>query len=140
MTLSKRKPAPAPANVPAAKRPAAKKPAAPTARRAAPAAASKTAAKPTVSPAPSIAVKTPPAPRNSEKRIRTSFAMPESQIALLGELKKRCVGFGVNVKKGELLTAGLQWLKNLPETALEAAVLPSMRSDRQRETGKKRKK
>lgn len=140
MTLSKRKPAPAPANLPVAKRPAAKKPAAPTARRAAPTAASKTPAKPTVLPAPSIAVKTPPTPRKKEKRIRTSFALPESQIALLAELKQRCVGFGVNVKKGELLTAGLQWLKNLPETALEAAVLPSMRSERPGETRKKRKK
>lgn len=140
MTISKRKPAPTPAKVPAAKEPAARKSAAPTARRAAPAAATKTAVNCPVSPTPSIAAKVASTPRHNEKRIRTSFALPESQVALLGELKKRCLGFGVNVKKGELLTAGLQLLKNLPETALEAAVLPSMRLDRQLKVVKKRKK
>jgi hypothetical protein len=126
MTISKRKPAATPATVPAAKKPAAKTPVASRARRAAPAAASKVVVNSPVSPAPAIAAKSPPAPRHNEKRIRTSFALPESQVALLGELKKRCLGFGVNVKKGELMSAGLQLLKNLPETALEAAVLPSM--------------
>lgn len=135
MTISKRNPAPAKAA--AARKPAVKTPAAPTVRRAA--AASKTPAKPTVSPATLIAATPPATPRNKEKRIRTSFALPESQIALLAELKKHCLGFGVNVKKGELLTAGLQLLKNLPETALEAAVLPLMRSDRQPKVAKKRK-
>ena len=140
MTISKRNPAPTLAKVPAAKKPAAKKSAAPTARRAAPAAASKSPVTSPVPPAPSIAAQVPSTPRHIEKRIRTSFALPESQVALLGELKKRCLGFGVNVKKGELLTAGLQLLRNLPETALEAAVLPTMRADRQLKVAKKRKK
>lgn len=139
MTISKRNPAPAPAKVPAAKKPAAKKAAAPTVRRAT-AAASKAPAKPAVAPAPSTAATSPPMPRNDEKRIRTSFALPESQIALLGQLKKRCLDFGVNVKKGELLTAGLQLLNNLAETALEAVVLPSLRSNRRPKAAKKRKK
>lgn len=141
MTISKRTPAATPAKVPAAKKPAAKKPAAKLPRRTTLAAASKTV-KPAVppAPAPAKAAKTPPTPRNNEKRIRCSFALPESQIALLDELKRRCLGFGVSVKKGDLLTAGLQLLKNFPETALEQAVLPSMRSGRRLETGKKRKK
>lgn len=139
MTISKRKPAAAAATAPAAKKPAAKTPATSGARRAVPAAA-KTAVNSPVSPAPAVTAKKPPTARNKEKRIRTSFALPESQVALLGELKKRCLAFGVNVKKGELLTAGLQLLNDLPATALEAAVLPSMRSDRQLKEGKKRKK
>lgn len=140
MTISTRKHVATPAKAPAAKKAAAKKPAAPSARRAAPAVASRTAVKPAAPTAPPVAVKVPRVLKIDEKRIRTSFALPESQIALLNELKKRCLDFGVNVKKGELLTAGLQLLKNLPETALEAAVLPTMRADRQLKAAKKRKK
>lgn len=135
MTLSKRKPATAPDAVPAAE-----KPAAPAARRAAAVPASKTAAKPKVSPTQATAAKPPRKAEPKEKRIRSSYTLPESQIALLGELKKKCLAFGVNVKKGELLAAGLQLLKNLPESALEASVLPSIRSDRKPAVPKKRKK
>jgi hypothetical protein len=78
--------------------------------------------------------------QHDERRVRTSFALPESQVAALGELKKRCLGFGVNAKKGELLTAGLQVLQQLSDTALEAAVLPSLRSGRRPAREKKRKK
>jgi hypothetical protein len=132
MTISTRKPTATSPKTAAAKKPAAKKAAAPPLRR-----ASAAAANSPVTPVLPVEAKKP---MKIEKRIRTSFALPESQVALLGELKKRCLGFGVNVKKGELLTAGLQSLNNLTEAALEAAVLPSMRSDRQRKTGKKRKK
>jgi hypothetical protein len=132
MTISTRKPTATSPKTAAAKKPAAKKAAAPPLRR-----ASAAVANSPVTPVLPVEAKKPV---KIEKRIRTSFALPESQVALLGELKKRCLGFGVNVKKGELLTAGLQLLNNLTETALEAAVLPSMRSGRQRKTGKKRKK
>lgn len=82
-----------------------------------------------------------PAPAaKKEKRIRSSFTLPESQLDLLGELKKRCLVFGVKVKKGELLAAGLRLLADLPETALEAAVLPSVRVARPPRTPKKRDK
>lgn len=140
MTISTRKPARAPAPVSAAKKPAAKQPAAPTPRRRAPAAAAKKAVASPVSPAPEVAAKPASKRSRDEKRIRTSFALPESQVALLGELKKRFLGFGVNVKKGELLSAGLQLLTHLPESELEAAVLPSMRTERRLVTDKKRKK
>lgn len=140
MAVPKRNAVSTPAKVPAAKKPAAKKPAAASVRRPVAAAPSNKPAKRTVSPVTSIASTSSATPRSSEKRIRTSFALPESQIALLVELKKRCLSFGVDVKKGELMTAGLQLLNALPETALEAAVLPSMRSDRQRKVTKKRKK
>jgi hypothetical protein len=118
MTASTRKPAATPA--------------APARRR--------VAAKTVEKPATPIATPTAPTRKQHEKRIRTSFALPESQIVLLIELKKRCLEFGMNVKKGELLTAGLQLLKYLPETALEAAVLPSMRAGRKNAPVKKRKK
>ncbi|WP_426173685.1 hypothetical protein [Massilia sp. TWR1-2-2] len=127
MTASTRKPAATPAT-PAI----ADKPAAPARRRA--------GAKTVETPVTPIASPTALKRKQHEKRIRTSFALPESEIILLVELKKRCLEFGMNVKKGELLTAGLQLLKYLPETALEAAVLPSMRAGRKNAPVKKRKK
>ncbi len=136
MTASSRKPAaPADAATPAAppRRRAAAKPVVNLAAPAVP-------AEPPV-PAPAVPIAAPIVlKRKQEKRIRTSFALPESQIVLLAELKKRCLAFGMNVKKGELLTAGLQLLKYLPDTALEAAVLPSMRAGRKNAPVKKRKK
>jgi hypothetical protein len=136
MTASTRKPAATPAAPTEAATPAA-----PARRRAAAKTVVKLAPKPAVTPAAApAAVAAAPKRKLHEKRIRTSFALPESQIVLLVELKKRCLEFGMNVKKGELLTAGLQLLKYLPDTALEAAVLPSMRAGRKNAPVKKRKK
>lgn len=75
-----------------------------------------------------------------EKRVRSSFSLSESQFSLLAELKTRCLSFGINPKKSELLAAGLQLLKNLPATSLEASILPSLRSDRKVAKIKKGKK
>lgn len=75
-----------------------------------------------------------------EKRIRSSFSLPESQFSLLAELKTKCLSFGINPKKSELLAAGLQLLRDLPETSLEASILPCLRSDRKVAKIKKPKK
>lgn len=75
-----------------------------------------------------------------EKRVRSSFSMPDSQFALLAALKARCLTFGVSAKKGELLAAGLHMLANLPETSLEASILPFLRTDQKPPKGKKPKK
>lgn len=75
-----------------------------------------------------------------EKRVHSSFSMPDSQYAMLAALKTRCLAFGVNAKKGELLAAGLHMLANLPDTSLEASVLPFLRLDRKTGKDKKRKK
>lgn len=134
MATSKRQPAAAPAAIATEKQAAA-----PAARRAA-APAAKTAARPKGSAAQAAVVKPAEKAGRKEKRIRSSFTLPESQFALLSELKKRCLAFGVDVKKGELVAAGLQLLSNLPESALEASVLPSLRPDRKTAVSKKRKK
>lgn len=75
-----------------------------------------------------------------EKRVRSSFSLYESQFSLLAELKARCLSFGINPKKSELLAAGLQLLKELPETSLEASILPCLRANRKVAKGKKSKK
>jgi hypothetical protein len=102
-----------------------------------PRAAAKTSSSP--SPAAEVAKKSGNEAKK-EKRVRSSFSMPESQFALIAELKTRCGAFGVTPRKSELLAAGLRALQNLSETSLEAEILPSLRTDRKGVKGKQRKK
>ncbi|MGV8712504.1 MAG: hypothetical protein ACWA6R_08140 [Nitrosomonas sp.] len=52
------------------------------------------------------------------KMIRDSFSLPENDYAKLTELKKRCLQAGVQVKKSELIRAGLLSLSRLTDAAL----------------------
>ena len=45
-------------------------------------------------------------------------------------LKERCAAFGINATNAELLSAGLHLLAQQTETALEVAMLQSLRADR----------
>jgi hypothetical protein len=58
-------------------------------------------------------------PRKS-KLVRDSFTMPKLEYDALGELKRRALQFGHEVKKSELLRAGLVALKSMPHDALQA--------------------
>jgi len=52
------------------------------------------------------------------KMIRDSFTLPENDYAKLNELKKKCLQAGVQVKKSELIRAGLISLSKLTGAAL----------------------
>lgn len=54
-----------------------------------------------------------------QKLVRDSFAMPEGEYALIGELKKRLAG---EYKKSELLRAGVIVLAALNDTELKAVM------------------
>ena len=93
---------------------------------------------------------TVPAPKSSvaiatgkvnrkEKKVRASYSMPESQVALLAELKARCVRLGISAKKGEILVSGLHMLNSLHESEFEATVAPFL-GKRKVANGKMRKK
>ncbi len=74
-------------------------------------------------PAPvAAAVEAAPARQKKEKVVRDSFTMPKSDYAKIAELKQRCLAAGVQVKKGELLRAGLQLLAAASAEQLTAAV------------------
>ena len=75
-----------------------------------------------------------------EKYVRASFSMPDAQYVALSELKARCLRLGISAKKGEVLAAGIQLLRNLSEHAFEAAILPCLRTDRKLKNGKMRQK
>jgi hypothetical protein len=53
-----------------------------------------------------------------EKLIRDSFTMPESEYAVLGQVKKACISAGVEVKKSQLLRIGLLLLSQTDVTKL----------------------
>ncbi len=57
-----------------------------------------------------------------DKRVRGSFSMPRRDHALIAELKERSKQGGLNVKKNELLRAGLRNLAGLSAEALRTAL------------------
>jgi hypothetical protein len=56
------------------------------------------------------------------KVVRDSFTMPKSDYAKIGELKQLCLKDGIQVKKSELLRAGLHALGKLSTAQLKAAL------------------
>lgn len=70
-------------------------------------------------------VKNPSALKKVEKKqakqkvIRDSFTMPEKEYRVLSEIKKKCLAGGIDVKKSELLRAGLQSLAGMSQAMLK---------------------
>ncbi len=56
------------------------------------------------------------------KLVRDSFTFPEADHARLGELKQRALKSGREIKKSELLRAGLAVLVAMPDAAFLAAL------------------
>lgn len=66
---------------------------------------------------------TPAAPkRKKPKLVRDGYTMPEADYALLGALKKRALHAGHEVKKSELLRAGLRALAAMPDASFISAL------------------
>ncbi|AXS81556.1 hypothetical protein HYN24_13215 [Dechloromonas sp. HYN0024] len=63
-----------------------------------------------------------PAKAKKVKLVRDSYAMPETEYARIGELKKRLVGLGSEAKKSELLRAGIALLAALNDAELKAVM------------------
>jgi hypothetical protein len=134
-----------PAAVKPAAKPAARKaaatPMAKVAKAAAKAAvkpATKPAAKPAIKPATKAAAK--PAGKQAAKAapqarpvlVRDSFTMPEQEYAVLGAVKQACLKAGFEVKKSELLRAGVALLGQLDVASLRAVLgaLPQLKTGR----------
>jgi hypothetical protein len=86
--------------------------------------ASKTATAPVVAKKARPAATTPVArPVNEEKTakiklIRDSFTIPENEYAAIGEIKKACLALGVDVKRTEVIRAGLLVLQQMSAAAI----------------------
>ncbi|HTD02687.1 hypothetical protein [Undibacterium sp.] len=94
-----------------------------------PAAAGKVAAKkpaaavkPVVAKPMPIAVAAGKEKAKKAKLVRDSFTMPETEYAVLGQVKKACISAGVEVKKSQLLRIGLVLLKKTDVNALKTLI------------------
>jgi len=97
-------------------------PAKPVARTVAPKPAPKTVAKPAAKPAVKPAVQAKAAKPKASKVIRDSFTFPETDYRKISELKKACLGLGINAKKSEILRAGLHVLASLDKAKLKEVI------------------
>jgi hypothetical protein len=120
-----------PAAKPVAKKPTTKKPT--TKKRATKPVAQKVAPKA----APKVNVKTKPSVKpadkpKKQKTIRDSFNMPADDYALIATLKKRALASAKEVKKSELLRAGLKLLANMSAEAFANAInaVPAIKTGR----------
>jgi hypothetical protein len=83
------------------------------------------AKKPAASPAKSLKDK-------KVKVVRDSFTIPKSELLQIGESKKRALALGVEIKKSELIRAGLQALTGLNDAAFKKALasVPTIKTGR----------
>ncbi|MDR3412668.1 MAG: hypothetical protein P4L87_17280 [Formivibrio sp.] len=77
---------------------------------------------PAVAEKPAVEIKAKKQTPKKPKLVRDSFTFPESDYALLAELKQRALGAGHEVKKSELLRAGLKVLASMTESNLLTAL------------------
>lgn len=78
---------------------------------------------PVAAKAPAKAEKSVKPPRARKvKLVRDSYAMPETEYARIGELKKRLAALGGDVKKSELLRGGIAVLAALNDAELKAVM------------------
>lgn len=67
-----------------------------------------------------------------DKLVRDGFTMPESEFKLIDTVKQRAMAFKREVKKSEVLRAGLKALQGLSEQQLKALLetLPTLKTGR----------
>lgn len=73
------------------------------------------------------------------KLVRDSFTMPGDEYSVLGDVKRKCLKAGIDVKKSELLRIGVSLIRDLEPAQLNKilAGLPSLKAGRPRkEKGK----
>ncbi len=66
------------------------------------------------------------------KVVRDSFTIPKAEYAQIGELKKRALALGQEVKKSELIRAGLLLLSQHNDAGLRKALaaVPTLKTGR----------
>lgn len=70
--------------------------------------------------------------KKGKNLVRDSFTMPTDEHQLIDQLKKRIRLLGGDVKKSELIRAGITLLNTLPNTALISAInaIPNLKTGR----------
>lgn len=60
----------------------------------------------------------------SDKMVRDTFKMPQGEYDLIAEIKQRCRALGVQVKKSDVLRAGLAAMRDLSDERLGEVMRP----------------
>ncbi len=130
--------APRKSPTPATKRKPVNAATAPVTSPAAPAAPAKATTSPAKAPQAKAADKkkseapTKAAKEKKVKVVRDSFTLPKTELLQINEMKKRAMALGVEVKKSELIRAGLQALAGMADTAFKKAMgnVPTIKTGR----------
>ena len=121
----------APKAVKAAPKPPAKPATKTPAKSAAPVGKTVTPQAPTAAPKTST---TPakPAKEKKVKVVRDSFTLPKTELLQIADMKKRAMALGVDIKKSELIRAGLQAIFALPDAGFKKALaaVPTLKTGR----------
>jgi hypothetical protein len=73
-----------------------------------------------------------PAKEKKVKVVRDSFTLPKTELLQIADMKKRAMALGVEVKKSELIRAGLQALSTLTDAPFKKALgnVPTIKTGR----------
>jgi hypothetical protein len=73
-----------------------------------------------------------PAKEKKVKVVRDSFTLPKTELLQIAEMKKRAMALGVEVKKSELIRAGLQALSTMADAHFKKALgnVPTIKTGR----------
>ena len=73
-----------------------------------------------------------PAKEKKVKVVRDSFTLPKTELLQIADMKKRAMALGVDVKKSELIRAGLQALSGLTDAPFKKALasVPTIKTGR----------
>ena len=73
-----------------------------------------------------------PAKEKKIKVVRDSFTLPKTELLQIADMKKRAMALGVEVKKSELIRAGLQALSTLSDAPFKKALgnVPTIKTGR----------
>lgn len=76
--------------------------------------------------------KSKPVKEKKIKVVRDSFTIPKTEFTQIAEMKKRAMSLGVEVKKSELIRAGLQLICGLQDSAFKKALagIPTLKTGR----------
>ncbi len=95
----------------------------------------KASVKPVGSTAKTEPAKSTPAKPVKEKKVkvvRDSFTLPKTEFLQITDMKKRAMALGIEVKKSELIRAGLQALSSMADAAFKKALgnVPTIKTGR----------
>jgi hypothetical protein len=81
---------------------------------------------------PAKSTPTKPVKEKKVKVVRDSFTLPKTEFLQITDMKKRAMALGIEVKKSELIRAGLQAISSMADAAFKKALgnVPTIKTGR----------